>query len=53
MGTGYVFCNTPVPAVRGNSRCEKICNYSPIKKWFNFSLFYHACPGRPGKYAVR
>ncbi len=24
-------------------------NYSPNKKEFDFSLFYHACPGRPGK----
>jgi len=24
-------------------------NYSPNKKEFEFSLFYHACPGRPGK----
>jgi len=31
----------------------KVRNYSPNKKEFDFYLFYHACPGRPGKYALR
>jgi len=44
--TGFV--HTIPPTIHLNSS-----NYSPNKKEFEFSLFYHACPGRPGKYGVR